>query len=110
MTTHGDAVGPASAATPAPELENDDVKAVPAANVAAGPASSQSDKSDVTPADGAPESTSPPAADAADEVTAEVAAEDEPAGAPEAGPPAGDAASTPAPAETDPDGPTAPLR
>jgi len=32
VTTHGDAVGPASAATPAPDPQEDDVKAAPAAN------------------------------------------------------------------------------
>jgi hypothetical protein len=114
VTTHGDAVGPASAATPAPKLKNEDVEAVPTEPAADGSVPSQSDKSDGTPAAASPEAGSSVAGDAESQVTngddptvaAAVAAR---AGSPDDDPD-GDAASGPAPSDepTSSDEPTGP--
>ena len=114
MTTHGDAVGPASAATPAPKLKNEDVEAVPTEPAADGSVPSQSDKSDGTPAAASPEAGSSVAGDAESQVTngddptvaAAVVAR---AGSPDDDP-EGDAASGPAPSDepTSSDEPTGP--
>jgi hypothetical protein len=114
VTTHGDAVGPASAATPAPKLKNEDVEAVPTEPAADGSVPSQSDKSDGTPAAASPEAGSSVAGDAESQVTngddptvaAAVVAR---AGSPDDDPD-GDAASGPAPSDepTSSDEPTGP--
>jgi len=99
VTTHGDAVGPASAATPAPKPQHEDVEAVPIEPAADGSVPSQSDKSEGTPTAASPETGSSVADDAETQVTNG----DEPTIEAQIGPPDGDAASGPAaPAEAEP--------
>ena len=98
MTTHGDAVGPASAATPAPKPQNEDVEAVPVEPAADGSVPSQSDKPEGTPTAASPETGSSVPGDAETQVTNG----DEPTVEAQVDRPDGDAASGPeAPPETD---------